>query len=106
MDDSSGNDIARLLAELADESERTRDEPYPPGTVSTFRPDTVVQSVRLNIADLDEIKAISEGTGTPVSAIIRGWIKQGLAAEKTSTIEDSIDRLSEELKRLRRLTKG
>jgi hypothetical protein len=101
-------ELSQLLAELAEESERTIDDetPYPADTVFAFRPDTIVQSVRLNTADFDKIKVIAGTTDTPVSVLIRGWIKQGLASEENSSIEDSIERLSEELKRLRRLTKG
>jgi hypothetical protein len=105
MKEESEDDIRRLLAELAEESERTRDDPYPPGAVSSPAPDTVVQSVRLHTSDLDEIKALSESSGVPVSVLIRGWIKQGLAAERDSTIEGSLDRLAEELNRLRRVTR-
>lgn len=105
MSDESEGDIRRVLADLAEESERTRDDPYPPGTEFRPAPDTAVQSVRLHVADLDEIRALSESSGTPVSRLIRGWIKQGLAAERDSTIEGSIDRMTEELKRLRRVTR-
>ena len=97
-----------LLTKLRDESEATieDDSPYPAGTVPAHRADTSVQSVRLNTSDLSEIRTLSETTGTPVSALLRGWIIQGLAAERTATIQGSIDRLDEELKRLKRIAKG
>lgn len=104
----SGPALSKLLAELAEESERTIDDesPYPPGTVARYRSDSVVQSVRLDAVDLDRIRAIAEKAGTPVSAIIRNWIVQGLAAEGDASIEGSIDRLAAELQRLKRISRA
>ncbi len=100
-------DVRELIHQLTDESEATvQDEsPYPPGTVFTHRPDTVVQSVRLNAADLDEIKNIAARNRIPCGALLRSWIQEGLAAERSASIDDSIERLVAELNRLRRLQK-
>lgn len=99
-------DELRLIDELVEESERTRDTPFPPGTKFTRAPGTVVQSVRLHASELKEIQALSKRSNTPVSAIIRGWITQGLAAEREETIETSLDRVLEEVHRLRRVARA
>jgi hypothetical protein len=102
------NDERRLVRELARESEATvRDEsPYSLDVVPAHRADTVVQSVRLNIEDLEEVRVIAARSGVPVGALLRGWIKEGLAAEKSASIDDSIERLAADLNRLRRVARG
>lgn len=101
------SDVRNLIRQLTEESEETSldETPYPPHTVFTHRADTVVQSVRLNADDVDEIKNIAARTGVPCGALLRSWIKEGLATEKSTSIEDSIERLAADLNRLRRAIK-
>jgi len=39
----------------------------------------------------------------PVSALIRGWVLQGLATEQGTSLRDGIERLAADADRLRRL---
>lgn len=41
--------------------------------------------------------------GVPVSALIRGWVLQGLATEQGTSLRDGIERLAADADRLRRL---
>lgn len=97
-----------LVRQLAEESELTAadESKYPSGTVFSHRADTAVQSVRLNIEDLEEVRVIAARSGVPVGALLRGWIKEGMAAEKSTSIDDSIERLAADLNRLRRVARG
>lgn len=106
--DASVNDVRKLVRELGRESEATaqNESPYPPDTVPAHRADTVVQSVRLNTSDLQKTKAISAKTGIPVGALLRSWIKEGLAAESSVSLDASIERLAAEVDRLRRVARG
>ncbi len=105
--DAAMRDVRELIHQLTEESELTvHDEsPYPADTVFSHRPGTVVQSVRLDVSDLDEIKSIAARTNVPCGALLRSWIKEGLATEKSASIDNSIERLTAELNRLRRVAK-
>lgn len=44
-----------------------------------------------------------QAESVPVSALIRGWILAGLAAERGTSLRDAINHLAGEAERLRRL---
>jgi hypothetical protein len=95
---------AKRAVEIAQtESEATRDEPIPEGVKGERRGRSVVQSVRLPAEDFAEIERIAAEAGVPVSALIRGWVLAGLAAERSTSLRGAIEHLAAEAERLRRL---
>jgi ribbon-helix-helix CopG family protein len=63
----------------------------------------VVQSVRLPAEAFATIEEIAARAGVPVSALIRGWVLQGLATEEGASLRAGIERLAAGADRLRRL---
>src|SRR5699024_9212217 len=63
----------------------------------------VVQSVRLPEAEFAEIEQMAADLDVPVSALIRGWVLAGLAAERETSLRSAIDRLAGDAERLRRI---
>src|SRR5256885_2966673 len=85
------------------ESEATRDQPLPEHVKGERRGRSVVQSVRLPAEAFAAIEEVAVRAGVPVSALIRGWVLQGLASEQGMSLRDRIDRLAADADRLRRL---
>lgn len=80
-----------------------REEQLPEDARGCRRGRSIVQSVRLREEDFSEIDRLAEQAGVPVSALIRGWVLTGLAAERGTSLRDAIDHLASEAERLRRL---
>ncbi|MGH3592111.1 MAG: hypothetical protein ACRDRF_13905, partial [Pseudonocardiaceae bacterium] len=76
------------------ESEVTRDEPLPEHVMGERRGRSVVQSVRLPVEAFVAIEDVAARAGVPVSALIRGWVLQGLASEQGMSLRDGIERLA------------
>jgi hypothetical protein len=85
------------------ESEASRDQSLPERVKGERRARSVVQSVRLPAEKFAAIEEIAERAGVPVSALIRGWVLQGLATEQGTSLRDGIERLAADADRLRRL---
>ena len=85
------------------ESEATRDEPLPEYVKGERRGRSMVQSVRLPAEKFVAIEEIAARAGVPVSALIRGWVLQGLATEQSTSLRDGIERLAADADRLRLL---
>lgn len=96
-------DAKRDVEIVQAESEDTRDTPLPRATGGERRGRSVVQSVRLPAEDLAEIERLARAADIPVSALIRGWVLSGLAAERGTSLRDAIERVAGEAERLRRL---
>ncbi len=64
---------------------------------------SVVQSVRLPAGAFAAIEGVAARAGVPVSALIRGWVPQGLASEQGMSFREGIERLAADADRLRRL---
>lgn len=92
-------EVERIQAE----SEATRDEPLPEHVKGERKGHSVVQSVRLPTEVFATIEEIAARAGVPVSALIRGWVLQGLAAEEGMSLREGIERLAADFDRLRRL---
>ncbi|SEF11501.1 hypothetical protein [Jiangella alba] len=96
--------IEETIKQIQAESEATRDEPYPEGTTFT-QPnlaESVVQSVRLPAAEFAKIEQIAREAELPVSALIRGWVLNALAARENATLKDAVNRLISDADELRR----
>jgi hypothetical protein len=50
-----------------------------------------------------EIERLAGEAGVAVSALIRGWVLEGLSAERGTSLRAAIERLAGEADRLRRL---
>ncbi|MGH4016643.1 MAG: ribbon-helix-helix protein, CopG family [Pseudonocardiaceae bacterium] len=96
-------DAKQEIERIQAESEATRDEPLPEHVKGERRGRSVVQSVRLPAEAVAAIEEIAGRVGVPVSALIRGWVLQGLAAEQGTSLRDGIERLAADADRLRRL---
>src|SRR5262249_18923996 len=95
-------ELERLLAEETEASERTRDEPLS-GRAARKRPTrSVVYSIRLTPGQTEEIQRIAEAAGIPAAGLVRGWVLQGLAAEREGSVEQTGEALSRDVARLRR----
>lgn len=100
--------IEDQIEKIQDESEATRDEPYPPDTTGERpgRSRSVVQSVRLPADEFAEIEELARAADVPVSALIRGWVLAGLAEDRDATLADAVERLAADVDRVRRLATG
>lgn len=85
------------------ESEASKDIPLPEHTPGQRRGRSIVQSVRLPEAQFAQIERLAAELDVPVSALIRGWVLEGLAAERTTSLRSAIERLAADADRLRRL---
>jgi hypothetical protein len=89
---------------IQEESEATRDDPYPEDIVGT-RPNlagSIVQSVRLPATEYAQIEQLAREADVPMSAMIRGLVLSGLASRKNATLKDAINRLIADADHLRR----
>lgn len=85
------------------ESEETINDPLPDEAPATRPNRTVPVSVRLSPAMVAEIEELAQRLDTPSSALLRGWIQQGLAAHHETTVAGALDQLAADLQRLRQL---
>src|SRR5581483_8705298 len=83
------------------ESEATRETPLPPSAKGQRRVRSVAQSVRLPESEFAELERLAAQAGVPVSALIRDWVLEGLAAERGPSLRDAIERLGADADRLR-----
>jgi hypothetical protein len=96
-------DAKQVVERAQAESEATRDEPLPKHVMGERRGRSVVQSVRLPAEAFAAIEEVAARAEVPVSALIRGWVLQGLASERGMSLRDGIERLAADADRLRRL---
>jgi len=99
------SDMKSTIRSVQEESEKAKDEAYPEGTSGRLpgRTRSVVQSVRLPSEAMAEVERIAHAHGVPVSALIRGWVLAGLAAEQDDSLQAAVDRLREDVERVQRL---
>lgn len=72
-----------LVARLREESERTREDPYPPGVRPT-RPNrgrSQVYSVRLSPEEQSRVEQLADARHLPPSTLVRSWILERLDRE-------------------------
>ena len=95
--------IERKIKAIQRQSEATKDLPLPEDAVGERRGRSVVRSVRLPEADYEEIELLAQKLDVPVSALMRGWVLQGLAQERGLSLRGAIERVVGETERLRRI---
>lgn len=101
------SEIKSVIEAVQAESEATRDESYSQATPLADRPNrvgSVVQSVRLPADVFAQIEDLAKASNVPVSALIRGWVLQGIAAEGDGTVRDIVEQIAADVDRLRRAT--
>jgi hypothetical protein len=98
----TGQEIENLLAEETEASERTRDEPLSDRAARKRQTRSVVYSIRLTPEQTEEIQRIAASADVPATALVRGWVLQGLAAEREGSVELTMEALSRDVARLRR----
>lgn len=95
-------ELERLIAEEVEASERTRDDPLSEHAARRRPTQSVVYSIRLTPEQIEEIQQIADTAGVPTAGIVRGWVLQGLAAEREDSVEQTVEALSRDVERLRR----
>lgn len=71
-----------LAARLREESESTRDEPYPAGTRATRPNRSAVYSIRLTPQEQERVREVAEARHLPPSTLVRAWILEALEQER------------------------
>lgn len=97
------NEFERLLRDEIEQSERTKDDDLPsdahvdrPG-----RPGSVMKSVRIELEVADELDRLAKDRDAPVSTVIRGFIVQGLAATRETSMTRSLDKIDAQVRAMR-----
>ena len=95
--------IEKLVAQVAAEADATRDDPMPAGFASTRPNKSVPVAVRLAPDDVAAIEALAGKLDVPISALVRGWILDALAAKREESVATALDRVTADIQRLREL---
>lgn len=75
-----------LAARLRQESENSKDDPYPSGVVGS-RPNQMrsqVYSVRLSAEEQEELRRVADAKHLPPSTLVRSWILERLSHERSA----------------------
>ncbi|MEO6700227.1 MAG: hypothetical protein ABI140_02820 [Jatrophihabitantaceae bacterium] len=77
---------ADLERRLREESERTKDDPYPIDAryIRPNRDRSRVYSVRLSEAEYEEVQRVANAAHLPPSALVRSWILARLEQERSA----------------------
>lgn len=101
------SDLDELLADEAEHAEQHRNDPSPPGAKGRRpnRAKSEMFSLRLNPEELGAVQDLARRAGVPVSALVRGWIVQRVAAERGTSNDAAavVDQLEADVRRLREL---
>jgi hypothetical protein len=96
----------QLIHDEIEDSERTRDMPPPEGSrgLRKNREASVVYSLRLSSDLIAELNQLSKQLDVPVSALIRGFVMDGLAAhhDGDGDLRSALDRLEHDVLEVRR----
>ena len=92
----------KLLLDELERSELTRDEPMPAG-IGQRKNKAAVYSVRLDPATIEDIEETTKAFGVPPSALVRGFILEGLSQQRRETIQSVLDRVMTDVRKLNAL---
>ena len=92
---------AEAVRQAAMEAERTAEDPMPSDAKPTRPNKSIPVAVRLAPDDVAAIEELAAAMGVPASTVIRGWIQQGLAANRDTTITAALDQITADVQRLR-----
>lgn len=91
------------VASAAAEAEATIAEPMPEGSKPTRPKKSVPVAVRMSPQDVSAIEELASALDVSASTLIRGWIRQGLAARAENTVDAALDQIAADVQRLREL---
>lgn len=95
-------DLDNLIADETAASEQTRDEPLSSQATRKRQTRSVIYSIRLTPEQTEEIQDIADHAGVPAAGLVRGWVLQGLAAERENSVEQTVEALAHSVAVLRR----
>jgi hypothetical protein len=100
-------DVKKVVDQIAAEAEATMDDLMPADATWTRpnRAKSVMFSLRLNPDELAAVQELAQDRDVPASALVRGWIVQRLAAERSAPTDAAavVDRLEADVRTLRKL---
>ena len=96
-------DVAKEVQAVALEAEATADDPMPTKVLPTKPNKSVPVAVRLAPEDAAAIDDLAASMNLPSSALMRGWILQGLAASREESLNSAIERIAADVQRLREI---
>ena len=73
-----------LADRLRDESEQTKNDPYPAGTAGRRPNRRKVYSVRLTAEEEAEVPKVAAAKHLPASTLVRSWILERLDEERST----------------------
>lgn len=94
-------DVDQLIERIAAEAEETKDDPMPEGVRPTKPNKSVPVAVRLASAEVDAINVMAQRLGVPVSALLRGWIIEGLHGDRSEPVDLALKRLEDDVRQVR-----
>lgn len=96
------SELDKLIHDEIEQSELTREDPIsgPRGSLSGA---AAVYSVRLSPETKDELERLSKDLDVPASALVRGFVLDGLLGRRKDTVRGLVDKLDTDLQRLRGL---
>lgn len=100
------NDVDARVRQVAEQAELTKDqgdEVLAGKGVRRNAGKAQMMSFRIAADESKEITRIAEELGVPVSALVRGWVTEGLARHHGASLPDTVERLAAEVERLRAL---
>ncbi|USQ78524.1 hypothetical protein NF556_12850 [Ornithinimicrobium faecis] len=71
----------KLIAQMREESERTKDDPYPTDTRGSRPNRSQVYSVRLSAEEQARVQSVADARHLPASTLVRSWILERLDRE-------------------------
>jgi len=95
-------DHAQLIREEIEQSELTREVAPAGRAVRKNREASSVYSLRLPEAIIAQLSEVADELDVPVSALIRGFILDGLAAREGGDLRSALDKLERDLGEVRR----
>jgi Family of unknown function (DUF6290) len=73
-----------LSGRLRDESEQTKDEPYPKDVKGSRPNRSKVYSVRLSAEEQEAVERVAHAQHLPASTLVRAWILERLDRERSA----------------------
>lgn len=97
------SEVRALVEAVAAEADASAADPMPVGLVGVRPNKAVTVSARITARDAVAVEELAAKMGMPVSALVREWILSGLAAQREETVQSAVERLSNDVQRLREI---
>jgi hypothetical protein len=102
----TSNDVEARVFQVAEQAELTKDQGDDALVGKGVRRSAVkaqMMSFRIATDESKEITRIAGQLGVPVSALVRGWVTEGLARHHGASLPGTVERLAAEVEILRAL---